>query len=77
MKLPHIATKIKVEIALKIYPIHVYHPVMYISLGSFIVLQSPPRTYPPYFFFLMYDQISDMNPYIFICFTAPMIYFIE
>ena len=65
MKLPHIATKRKVEIALKIYPIHVYHPVMYISLGSFIVLQSSPRTYPRYFFFLMYDQISDMNPHIF------------
>ena len=43
---------------------------MYISFGSFIVPQSPPRTYIQLILLLPYDQISDMNPYIFISFTV-------
>ena len=43
---------------------------MYISFGSFIVPQSPPRTYIQLILLLPYDQISDTNPYIFISFTV-------
>ena len=35
--------------------------IMYISFGSFIVPQSPPRTYIPALLLLPYDQISDIS----------------